>query len=320
MADQDFAPAERRSAPAAFQSGDLAPAALDLAKHALPVPPAQLLGTDHHLSPSIDRPRHQPAAGPATARPVISMIVPAYNEERRLPPTLREMIDFFEARREPYEIIVVDDGSADRTAAVVEEFQTRCPHLRLYRVSPNRGKGNAVRQGALLAQGRYIVFSDADGSTPVTEIDRLRRAIDDGAQLAIGSRALHAEGTAVHNNPIRKVLGRAFCYSVNVLLLPGISDTQCGFKMFSAQAARFLFDHQTAERFSFDLEILLLARRARLPLAQVPINWHFVPGSKVNLLLDSIKMFKDLFVFRWKHRRVNPADFARTQKTAPQLP
>lgn len=245
----------------------------------------------------------------AAAEVGLSVIVPAYNEERRLPPTLIDMIDYLDARPWSYEIIVVDDGSRDETAEMARKFERIRKQIRVIRCPENRGKGYAVRTGMLNAGGRRVVFADADGSTPIGEVERLMAALDEGADIAIGSRAMTSPETAVKARWYRKFLGRIFNFCVNAVLLPGMHDTQCGFKMFRGEAAQFLVQRQQSAQFSFDIELLFLARRGGLKIAEVPVNWAHVPGSKVNLVLDSLKMFRDIFIFRWRHKGVTPRTY-----------
>ncbi|MCB0358223.1 MAG: glycosyltransferase family 2 protein, partial [Bdellovibrionales bacterium] len=228
----------------------------------------------------------------------ISIIIPAYNEERRLPQTLHSIVQYFDGRSGSYEVIVVDDGSADRTASVVEEFSRSHPEVSVVGYGENRGKGYAVRFGILRARGTKILYDDADGASPIAEIERLEKALEGGADVAIGSRAMFSQDTQVSTNLLRKVLGRTFNGFVNFVILPGIADTQCGFKLFARPVAYYLFSRARADRFSFDVEILFLARKSGCRIAEVPINWTNVPGSKVNLLTDSLRMLKDIFVFR----------------------
>lgn len=241
----------------------------------------------------------------------ISVIIPAYNEQWRLPPTLLDCVDFLDGRGVPYEVIVVDDGSVDGTVEVVKKFARMHPGVKVISIGANRGKGNAVRMGMHAAVGNRRIFIDADGSTPFQEIVRLERALDAGAEVAIGSRAVYSTETKIETRWYRKYLGRSFNACVNALILPGVADTQCGFKMFTAPAASFLFRHQTSSGFSFDVEILYLARRAGLSVAEVPINWINIPGSKVNLILDALRMFRDILDFKLKHRSVSPSSFTK---------
>jgi dolichyl-phosphate beta-glucosyltransferase len=229
----------------------------------------------------------------------LSIVVPAFNEEQRLPRALLEILEYFKHRPSlRYEVLVVDDGSSDATGKVVQHFAEISPKFKLLTYPKNRGKGFAVRFGVINSRGARILFADADGATPIEEIARLEAALDQGAQIAIGSRALYSRDTAVSTVWYRKYIGRVFNGIVNVLLLPGIADTQCGFKMFTREVAFPIFRTQRAERFSFDAEVLFLARKGGCRIAEVPINWTNIPGSKVNLMQDSFLMFRDLLKFR----------------------
>ena len=228
----------------------------------------------------------------------LSVVIPAYNEESRLPKTLLSVYEYLHARQLSYEIIVVDDGSSDETSTVVKQFVCLTNSVKLISYPQNRGKGFAVRSGILASKGRLVLFNDADGATPIAELERLETAISNGAQVAIGSRAMVSRDAEVKTVWYRKFIGRIFNALVNLLILPGIADTQCGFKLFTRRAALFLFGRQRAERFSFDVEILYLARRTGLRIAEVPINWTNVPGSKVDLALDSARMLRDVLLFR----------------------
>lgn len=253
---------------------------------------------------------------PTEARAVeLSVVVPTYNEERRLPPTLVDMIDYLDSRDSSYEIIVVDDGSSDKTSEVVKKFERIRPQVHLIRVPKNYGKGHAVRTGVLNAHGRRILFADADGSTPIEELKRLEDALLRGASIAIGSRALTSKDTKVVTSWYRKYLGRAFNLCVNAMILPKVADTQCGFKLFSGPCAKFLFERQQSDGFSFDVEILYIARKAGLPIEEVPINWVNIPGSKVSLVLDALRMFRDIFLYKVRHRSISPKDFEHYSKT-----
>jgi dolichyl-phosphate beta-glucosyltransferase len=181
--------------------------------------------------------------------------------------------------------------------------------VRLIQLPRNYGKGHAVRLGVLNSRGASILFADADGATPIQEFERLAAALHDGADIAIGSRALASSETKVATSLHRRLFGRVFNKCVNLILLPSIADTQCGFKIFTRKAALFLFRRQRADRFSFDVELLYMAHKANLNIKEVPINWKNVPGSKVNLILDSLSMFRDVFRFRVIHRGVDRASF-----------
>ncbi|MCB0352187.1 MAG: glycosyltransferase family 2 protein [Bdellovibrionales bacterium] len=245
---------------------------------------------------------------PLGESPEISVVIPAFNEEWRLPPTLIDVIDFFDNSGRTYEIVVVDDGSRDSTSAVVKKFSRVRSQVRLLRIPRNSGKGYAIRSGVQNAKGHQILFADADGSTPISEYNRLAKALEN-SEIAIGSRALRSEEVSVRTSLHRRALGRVFNLLVNQILLPDFRDTQCGFKLFRAPVARFLFHLQQSDGFSFDCEILYLAKRAQFSIAEVPVNWVNVPGSKVNLVLDSMKMLRDLFIFRMRHRNISHRDF-----------
>ncbi len=240
------------------------------------------------------------------AIPQISVIVPALNEARRLPPMLLDAVDFLERNFESYEVLVIDDGSTDDTVTVTKKFSRLHPGIRAHSLERNYGKGHAVKVGMQMARGTLRLFADADGATPFVELSRLLEAVKSGADVAIGSRAIFSKDTSIKTRWHRKYLGRTFNACVNALVLPGIADTQCGFKLFTSNSAQRIFKFQTAERFSFDVELLFIARRLGLRIAEVPINWENVPGSKVNLILDSLDMLKDVIRFRWIHRKLDP--------------
>lgn len=233
--------------------------------------------------------------------PLLSVVIPAYNEELRIRPALHDILDFCSGQSFTYEVIVVDDGSRDRTADIVREMNL--PGIRVYSLVTNAGKGAAVRCGVLQAKGERILYCDADGATPFREVLRLLAAVDHGADVAIGSRALLAKDTSVSTVWYRKVMGRTFNGLVNFLILPGIADTQCGFKLFTRKAAQDVFSRQRSQGFSFDVELLFLARKSGYQIAEIPVNWTNIPGSKVDLLRDSLRMLRDVFWFRWLYLR-----------------
>jgi dolichyl-phosphate beta-glucosyltransferase len=211
------------------------------------------------------------------------------------------VLEFLRERGGSFEVIVVDDGSVDNTAGVVRQAAALAPQLRLLSCPGNCGKGYAVRLGILKSKGRIVLFNDADGATPIEEMERLLKAINAGAHVAIGSRALMSRETNVDATWLRKFLGRVFNGAVNLLVLPGIADTQCGFKMFVRPVARYAFSKQKAKRFSFDVEVLFLARKTGCKIIEVPVNWHHVPGSKINLILDAAHMLFDVITVRLRH-------------------
>ncbi|MCX7717464.1 MAG: glycosyltransferase family 2 protein [Candidatus Sumerlaeaceae bacterium] len=240
-----------------------------------------------------------PDQTPAT--PHLSVIIPAYNEEHRLQQSLPVVFDYL--RRQPYdwEVLVVDDGSRDATGEVARRLGAGLP-VRVLRNDPNRGKGFSIRRGMMEARGRHRLFSDADLSTPIEELDKFWPVLAGGCGVAIGSRALKESRLEVRQAPYRELMGRAFNLLVQALLLPGIRDTQCGFKIFTAAAAEAVFPHQTLDGFSFDVEILVLARRAGFRVHEVPVRWINSPDTRVHALRDSVKMFTDLLRIRFRPR------------------
>lgn len=229
----------------------------------------------------------------------ISIVIPAYNEEGRLLPTLLSIVEYFNHTGLSYEVIVVDDGSHDQTARLVWELGKHFSNVKLIRLPRNMGKGAAVRTGILNATGYYIIFNDADGATPILEIERLLSAMEEGADVVIGSRALYSPGTHVERRWGRAVAGRIFAFVVNLWVVPGIADTQCGFKMFRRHAAHRIFEIQKLDRFAFDVEVLRIASLLGYRVVEVPVNWTNIEGSKVSVLRDSFRMIYDVFRVRY---------------------
>lgn len=234
-------------------------------------------------------------------QPELSIVIPAFNEEARLGPTLDAYLGYCRQTARRVELIVVDDGSLDRTSAVVNSFARRYPEVRLIRLAENQGKGQAVRSGIVNSRGKLILFADADGATPLSELERLETAIEGGADVAIGSRALRHQGVKIKARLYRRVIGRVFHGLVEVLTVPRVKDTQCGFKLFRGPAAHDLFSRMRIRGFSFDVEVLMMAQRRGYSIAEVPVNWTHQPGSKVNLLVDSARMLWDLFIIRGRY-------------------
>lgn len=226
--------------------------------------------------------------------PHLSVIIPAYNEEKRLPSTLESVHNFLSESEQAFEIIVVDDGSSDGTKKVVNKFAADHCGVRLITHSPNQGKGYSVREGMLKAEGDYLLLDDADGASPIGEIKRLENAIKNGADIAIGSRAVKGDETVVNALSHRKHIGNTFNMIVQNSLLPGINDTQCGFKLFKRAVARDLFSIAILNRYAFDVEILYLGRMKGYEIAEVPINWTNVEGSKINLVTDPMSMLFEI--------------------------
>src|SRR5437867_1716287 len=219
-----------------------------------------------------------------------SVVIPAYNEAARLPSYLHQVVAFLEGRGEPYEVVVVDDGSRDGTADRVGEFQVSHHRVRLITRPRNRGKGHAVRTGMLNARGALRLFADADGATPIGELRRLEPHLEAGADIVIGSRALEDPAVSVQARRHRVWSGRVFNWLVARLGLRGIADSQCGFKCFRGPVAEDLFRSLRTDGFGFDVELLLLAQRRGYRIAEVAVNWADQPGSKVRVLTDGPRM------------------------------
>ncbi len=231
-------------------------------------------------------------------QPEVSVVIPAYNEESRIGPTIREAVGYFRDRDSSFELIVVDDGSRDGTGSLVRQLADEYSDIRLIRLPENRGKGYAVRVGVVNSHGRRVLFMDADGATPMAEIERLEHAIEGGADLAIGSRALRGDGVRVRAKLHRRLIGRVFHGLVTLLTVRGFRDTQCGFKLFRSVVAYDLFSRMRMNGFSFDVELLMMARRGGYRVAEIPVNWVHKPGSRINLALDSLRMARDLCAIR----------------------
>jgi dolichyl-phosphate beta-glucosyltransferase len=228
----------------------------------------------------------------------LSIIIPAYNEERRLPPTLEKIAAWLGTKGLGAEILVVDDGSTDGTARVVTQLAASLPRLRLLSNGRNFGKGYSVRHGMREARGRVGLFTDADLSAPIEEADKLLAALEN-ADVAIGSRAMNRKLISVHQSWFREVAGILFNKFVQVVLWIPFVDTQCGFKAFRMDRTRILFEQQRIERFGFDPELLYLARHHGLRAVEIPVRWAHDPDTKVNVYRDSVMMLVELLTIRW---------------------
>lgn len=233
----------------------------------------------------------------------LSVVIPAYNEEARIGPTLDTVVRWLDEHSGDYEIIVVDDGSNDATTRIVAEAANGRERIRLVALGRNRGKGAAVRAGVLASKGAEVLFSDADLATPITELPKLRERLRSGFDIAIGSRGIVGADIQVRQHPIRELMGRTFNVIVRALVIGGIRDTQCGFKLFRGDVARELFAEAQLDGFAFDVEILLLAR-GRYRIAEVPVVWRHIEQSKVSPGRDAARMFLD--VIKLKLKRRNP--------------
>jgi dolichyl-phosphate beta-glucosyltransferase len=238
-----------------------------------------------------------------TPPPLLSIIIPSYNEEQRLPATLERIAAYLHSATRPAEVIVVDDGSTDRTATVAASFAVRFQSLRIVSNGVNRGKGFSVRHGMLEASTPFVLFTDADLSSPIEEADKLIVALESGYDVAIGSRAMDRTLIEVHESAFREFAGIVFNQIVRTILRLPFVDTQCGFKAFRRDRCRILFEQQRIERFGFDPELLYLARHHGLHSIEIPVRWAHSPATKVNMLRDSVQMFLDVFIIRWNALR-----------------
>ncbi len=234
----------------------------------------------------------------------VSIIIPAFNEQNRIIPTLNEMIEYFQSSFPSFEIIVVDDGSYDNTAECIRNFKQDKDNIDIVCLGKNSGKGAAVRKGIEVSKGQLLLYMDADGATPISEYVKLHDAITKGADIAIGSRALPSTQTKVTSSLHRICLGRIFNFFANLMAVPEIQDTQCGFKLFKAEAGKTIFSKQKLNGFSFDVEVLFLAHKLGYKVSEVAVNWNNKPGTKINVILDGLKMLRDIFSIKFRHRNL----------------
>lgn len=241
----------------------------------------------------------------------LSIVIPAFNEESRLGPTLSAIIDYAERQGGAIEIIVIDDGSTDRTPELVREFATTSPVVRLIQNEGNRGKGYSIRRAVREASGDVVLMTDADHSVPIEQAERLFSALTDGAAVAIGSRALRRDLWKFKPPVARRVYSSCFRVLVRFLLGLRFSDTQCGFKAFTREAAGRIFALLTVDNWAFDPEILILADLLDYRVAEVPVEAYYRPGSKVRPFRDSLQTLQDLLAIRlnaYRHVRRWRAD------------
>ena len=236
----------------------------------------------------------------STASPELSIVIPAFNEELRLPATLERIGAYLKTCGREAEVLVVDDGSRDRTAAVAESFRGKIHTLRVVPNGINRGKGYSVRHGVQEARGQIVLFTDADLSAPIEEAGKLIEALSaQNCDVAIGSRAVDRSLITVHESPFREFAGIIFNKIVRLILWLPFVDTQCGFKAFRRERCAIIFEQQTIERFGFDPELLYLARHHGLRAVEIPVRWGHSPATKISMLRDSLQMFLDVFKIRW---------------------
>lgn len=232
------------------------------------------------------------------AKPFLSVIVPAYNEERRIGPTLEKLAGYLASRPFGWEVLVVDNGSDDGTANVVESLASEVPQVRLESL-PTAGKGLAVRHGMLQAVGELRFMCDADMSMPVEHLDDFLDRMAEGYDIVIGSR--QTEGARRFGEPVvRHLMGRVFNRVVRLVAVGGFEDTQCGFKMFRGEVADEVFPRQRATGFGFDVEVLFIAKRRGASILEMPIDWHHEPSSKISPVADSVRMVMDAVLTRWR--------------------
>lgn len=230
--------------------------------------------------------------------PYLSIIIPAYNEEQRLGVTLERISQYMREQAYNTEIIVVDDGSRDNTIDIAHRFS----HVRVIAQERNRGKGAAVRRGMLEARGTFRLFSDADLSTPITELPKVLSVLQQGtADVCIGSRALNRKNVKKHQPWLRETMGKSFNLLVQMLVLRGITDTQCGFKIFTAKSANLLFSQAKIDGFGFDVEILYLAEKHGLRIAQESVVWFNDERTTVHPVFDAVAMLREILRIRRIH-------------------
>lgn len=237
---------------------------------------------------------------PIESAPEVSVVIPAYNEEIRILPTIGAIATHMSASGRPWELIVADDGSTDGTAQLVADLGFA--NLRVLVAERNGGKGSAVRRGMLAARGEVILFADADQSTPIEQFEKLEAKLAEGFDVVVGSRK--AEGADVrHKSTLRRLLSWGLHTLVRVVFGIAVLDTQCGFKLFTRDAARDLFQMQRVDGFSFDLEVLYLAGTHHLRVAEVPVEWIDAPGSTVSAIKVSLAFLGDLVAIKWRDLR-----------------
>lgn len=231
--------------------------------------------------------------------PTYSIVIPAYNESERVTSTLDKILAHIAERGWDAEVIVVNDGSRDNTAEIIREYGARHPIVRLLENPGNRGKGYSVRNGMLDARGEVLLFSDADMSSPIYEADRLFAEIANGADVAFGSRWLDADTQTERQPILRQIAGRVYNILLRIILGLNYRDTQCGLKAFTRGGAQTIFTRQKIERWGFDPELLFIARKFRMKMVEVPVEWAHDTRSKINPIVDGVKMGIEMLKIRW---------------------
>jgi dolichyl-phosphate beta-glucosyltransferase len=230
---------------------------------------------------------------------VLSVVVPCFNEEQRLPRTVEQIEGYLDAKKTPYELILVDDGSTDGTRRVMDAAAARHNGVRIEVLPHNRGKGRALAAGVSVAKGDQILVTDADLSTPIEELDKLEASLHDGAGIAIASRALRGSRVEVSQPIYRVLMGKGFNLIVQALLLPGIWDTQCGFKLFRGDVAHSVFGDLITDGFGYDPEVLYRARKQGVKIVEVPVVWRNSAPTKVSAVRSSLDMLRHVIRLRF---------------------
>lgn len=245
--------------------------------------------------------------GRGRSAPELSVVVPAYDEAARLRPTLERVVDYLRAEGRSFEVLVVDDGSRDDTMAVARRVvrDLPAPEVLVLSLGVNRGKGAALRTGVLASQGRRVLLTDADLSTPIEDLAKLEPHLET-APVVLGSRAVAESEITRHQPFYRELMGKIFNRIIRLVGVRGIRDTQCGFKLLDGEVARDLFAALTIDRFAYDVELVWLARRRGHRAAEVGVTWHNSPESRVSAVKDSASMLLDVLRFRRQHRRWEP--------------
>lgn len=236
---------------------------------------------------------------------LITIVIPAYNEEKRIIPTLKSIVSYFSIKKIPYEIIISDDGSSDNTVKIVTDLITSYPQISVFSLSQNSGKGKAVREGMLKGKGSHVLFMDADSSTSIQEFEKFLPFIKENRDVIIGSRRKLGAEIIEHQSFVREFLGNGFTWFSNIMTGANVSDFTCGFKCFSRKAVNDIFKKALIDDWSFDAEILFLAKKMGYEIIEVPVKWKNDKASKVRLVHDIIHSFKGLFLIRFNAAKGN---------------
>jgi dolichyl-phosphate beta-glucosyltransferase len=234
----------------------------------------------------------------AAEEPYLSIVIPVYNETKRLANSVPKLIEYFEPQDYTYEFVIVDDGSSDGTAEMARELFAPVKNLRVIESRPNRGKGHAVKVGMLAARGKVRLFCDADLSTPLSEIEQFWPFLQSGYKVVIGSRKMRGASIERHQPLWRESLGKVFTWLTNRIATRDISDITCGFKCFTSDAAQELFSRSVIDDWSFDAEVLFIAQRHGYKIKEVPVKWHDTPGTKVRIIKDATNSLRGLLRIR----------------------